>query len=81
MPRFFFHVINGEFMPDTTGIECADAAAVKDQAVRITGEMINDQGLQLWKTGHFDMYVCDEKQKTHLKLSFSAEELNSLDKN
>jgi hypothetical protein len=59
MPRFFFHVINGEFYPDQTGLECATPDEVKDNAVRIAGDMLKDQGLNLWKTGHYDMFVCD----------------------
>jgi hypothetical protein len=38
--------------------------------------MIADQGDGIWKTARLDMFVCDEKQKTHLKLSFIAEDLS-----
>ena len=80
MARFFFHVIDGEFVQDPTGIECATPADVKRQAVRIAGEMIKDQGLELWKTRRYDLFVCDERNRTHLKLSFSAEDLNAVPK-
>lgn len=76
MTRFFFHVINGEFIPDADGLECATPEEVKDQAVRIAGEMLKDLGLQLWRTGHYDMFVCDDKNRTHLRLSFKAEDLS-----
>jgi hypothetical protein len=75
MARYFFHVINGSFLPDTVGTECATEDAVKAAAVEAAGEMLRDQGLGLWKTGRWDMFVTDEKNKTHLKLSFTAEEL------
>ena len=75
MSKFFFHVINGEFIPDTHGIECANPDEVKDNAVRIAGEMLHDQELDLWRTGHFDMFVSDEQNKTHLRLSFVAQDL------
>ena len=75
MPRFFFHVINGDFIPDAVGVECADGDAAKRQAVTIAGEMLRDQGLKLWRTGRFDMFVVDEQNKTQLKLSFEAEDL------
>jgi hypothetical protein len=75
MTKFFFHVVNGEFIPDTHGLECANLGEAKDNAVRIAGEMLRDQGLQLWRTGHFDMFVCDEKNRTNLRLSFVAEDL------
>lgn len=75
MPRFFFHVVNGDFIPDQHGVECKDGDQVKAEAVRIAGEMLKDQGLQLWRTGRFNMFVTDERNKTQLKLSFQAEDL------
>lgn len=75
MPRFFFHVVNGDFIPDTEGIECKDGAEVKRNAVRIAGDMLADQGLNAWRTGRYDMFVVDERNKTQLKLSFEAEDL------
>lgn len=75
MARFFFHIVNGVFFPDHEGMECSTPEQVKDQAVRISGEMLQDQGLRLWETGRFDMFVCDAQNKTHFKLSFVAEDL------
>ncbi len=72
MPRYFFHVVNSEFMPDPIGTECATPEDVKAMAVKAAGEMLNDQGLQLWTTGRWFMFVCDEHNKTLLKLSFEA---------
>ncbi len=37
--------------------------------------MLKDQGLKLWKTGRFYMFVADEQNKTRLKLAFDAEDL------
>jgi hypothetical protein len=74
MARFFFHVFNSEFIPDPVGMECPTPDDVKDEAVRIAGAMLKDQGLELWGTGHFDMFVCDDRNRTHLKLSFTAAE-------
>jgi hypothetical protein len=68
-------VIDCEFIQDTIGIECDTAADVKYQAVRVAGDMIKDQGLELWRTNRYDLFVCDEQNRTHLKLSFSAEDL------
>lgn len=73
MPRYFFHVVNGKFMPDSNGLECASPEEVKATAVRAAGEMLHDQGIDLWRTGRWDMYVCDDRNRTCLKLSFSAE--------
>ena len=76
MARYFFHVVDGDFVPDSVGLDCKDATEVKVEAVKIAGAMIADQGAGVWTTGHLDMFVCDDKQKTHLKLSFVAEELS-----
>lgn len=43
MSRFFFHVVNGEFMPDTEGMECADGDRVKSAAVKLAGDVLRDQ--------------------------------------
>ena len=75
MPRYYFHVVNGEFIPDSEGVECVDEDAVKAEAVRITGAMIEDQGIELWNTKHFDMFVCDDKNLTRFKLSVAVEQL------
>ena len=75
MSRYYFHVVNGEFIPDTDGLECANEDEVKAEAVRITGAMIEDQGIELWNTRRFDMFVCDDKNQTRFKLSFAIEEL------
>ncbi|NGP18460.1 DUF6894 family protein [Devosia aurantiaca] len=75
MPRYFFHVVNGEFLPDAEGMEIDALDRVKAEAIRVAGEMIRDQGFKLWQTGRYDMYVVDEQNRTQLKLSFEAEDL------
>jgi hypothetical protein len=75
MPRYFFHVVNGEFLPDTVGHECSSDDDVKAEAARAAGAMIREQGLTLWKTGSWIMFVCDEQNRTLLKLQFDAADL------
>jgi uncharacterized protein DUF6894 len=75
MPRYFFHVVNGEFLPDALGVECATPDEVKAEAVIAAGEALKDQGLSVWKTGRWYMFVTDEENKTRLKLAFDAEDL------
>lgn len=75
MPRYFFHVVNGEFVPDRDGHECASDDQVKALAAEAAGTMIRDQGLSLWKTGSWFMFVCDEQNRTLLKLQFEAVDL------
>ena len=75
MARYFFNVSNCEFVPDASGTGCASAIEVKDQAVKAAGQSLRDQGLDIWKTGSWYMFVCDEKNRTILKLEFTSEDL------
>lgn len=75
MARYFFHVVNGKFMPDNTGTDCENAEEVRGRAVEAAGAMIQEQGFDLWKTGSWYMFVCDEANNTLLKLVFQAEAL------
>ena len=75
MARYFFHVVDGQFIPDTQGVECATTDEVKSEAVRSAGELLEEQGLGLWETGRWDMFICDEQNNTLLKLSFEARDL------
>lgn len=52
----------------------------KAQAIVSAGQMLNDQGVTTWETGHWDMFVCDEQNKTLLKLSFRAEDVSGTGK-
>ena len=76
MPRYFFHVINGSFIPDDTGHECKDLDEAKAVAVRTAGSMLQDQAAAVWKTRHWDMFVTDDQNRTRLKLSFKAQDLS-----
>jgi len=75
MPRYFFHVVNSRFIPDTEGTECATADEIKAQAIKSAGAMLKDMGLQVWTTNRWYMFVTDETSRTLLKLGFDAEDL------
>ena len=70
MARYFFHVVNGAFNPAEEGVEWANADGVKAQAAKATGEMLTDQGINIWTTKRFHIFVTDEQ-----KLAFDAEDL------
>jgi hypothetical protein len=75
MPRYFFHVIDGQFLVDTEGTECTDMAEVRSQAIQAAGQMLSDKGELLVNGQEWQMHVTDETRKTVFKLRFSAEEL------
>lgn len=75
MPKYFFHVVNSRFIPDTEGTECATAEEVRTQAVKAAGDMLRDMGLEIWTTNRWYMFVTDETNRTLLELAFDAEDL------
>jgi hypothetical protein len=73
MPRFFFHVADGQDFPDHEGTELADVAAARDQAIMTAGAMLKDRGAAFWGEGEWRMVVVDENGATVCALRFSAE--------
>ena len=39
MQRYFFHVHNGHYMRDTTGVELTDTAVAQTEAAKLIGEL------------------------------------------
>jgi hypothetical protein len=76
MPRYFFHVIDGTFIVDRDGAQLADLQAARVMAIQTAGEIIQDAGREFWDGSEWQMHVTDEDQKTVLKLSFSAKEMD-----
>ena len=71
MPRFYFHV---DGPPDDLGVDLADLAAAKCEAVRYAGRLLCDQATEFWDTGDFMMTVTDETGLTLFTLRFNATE-------
>jgi hypothetical protein len=63
MPRFYFHVENGETLLDETGIELRDIAAAQDEALQASADVLKD-GLcavvALWNGTPWRMWVTDK---------------------
>ena len=73
MPRYFFHVDNGEFIPDKTGTDLADLNAARVAAVRAAGEMINESGPSFWEhQTPWNMHVTDVDRMLLFTLQFGA---------
>ena len=73
MPRYFFHVDNGEFVPDETGIDLPDLHAARREAVRAAGEMIDDARQSFWEhLTPWNMHVTDAKDRLLFTLQFGA---------
>lgn len=74
MPRYFFHVHDGQDFPDLDGTELDGPEQARKQAVTAAGEARKDSGLKFWNHGEWRMHVVDESGATVCALSFSAEQ-------
>ena len=73
MPRYFFPVDNGEFIPDETGTELPDLYAARREAVRSAGEMIDDVQDSFWQhMTSWNMHVTDAERRLLFTLQFGA---------
>jgi hypothetical protein len=77
MSRYFFHLIDGQFLVDEVGTELPDMSAVRAMAVQASGEMLRDLGRGAWTGSEWQMHVTDEAKHTVLRLRFSAEDLTA----
>ena len=78
MPRYYFHIEDDRTELDRVGVELADLAAARDEAVRAAGEILRDGTAEsLWSSKPWRMWVTqsrDPKGKTLFTLRFSATE-------
>lgn len=72
MPRYFFNVEDGTNIPDETGIELPDLAAVRREAVRFSGALLVETKVDFWNGGRWIMRVQDEAGRDVLSLQFIA---------
>ena len=73
MPRYFFHVHDGQDSIDQAGLELPDPQTARAEAIRAAGEMLRDLDGAL-STGEWRMDVTDESGQPVLTLRFYAEE-------
>lgn len=70
MPRYFFHVCDGEDYPDLHGTELPDVNAARKEAVRFGGALLSDHGEKFWNSGEWTMRVTNEDDLTLFQLTF-----------
>jgi hypothetical protein len=63
MPRYFFNTIDGGRDEDHVGIELADTASARREAVRFAGAVMADQPDILWDGTRFRVDVLDEDRR------------------
>lgn len=72
MPRYFFHVCDGEDFVDLQGTELPDLTAARREALRFAGSLLAEQHDRFWATGEWRMRVTDERDLTQFELTFFA---------
>lgn len=71
MPRYFFHIDDGKFIPDHTGVDLPDLAAARKEALSASGAMINDLDSSFWEQrSPWNMQVTDERGRLLFTLTF-----------
>lgn len=72
MPRFFFHVRDGEVFEDLQGTELPTMVAAKNEAVRFAGQLLQDKPETFWQGHEWTVNVTDDANLTLFRLTFFA---------
>lgn len=78
MPRYFFHVCDGEKYQDRQGTELSDLSAARTEATRFLGGLLTNHADEFWNTGEWEMRVTDDKDLTLFQLTFYATDAPAL---
>jgi hypothetical protein len=74
MPRYFFDFKDGRDYKDDTGYELPDIKAVREHALKTSGEMLRDGGrADVWAGEEWSLQVKDQDGQRVLTIRFSAE--------
>ena len=72
MPRFFFHVCDGEEYIDLQGTKLPNLESARMEAVRFAGELLAEKPKKFWSSGEWTLRVADEDDLTLFTLRFEA---------
>ena len=72
MPRYFFHVHDGTERLDQDGVELANPAEARKQAVVACGEALTDLDGAFWDNGEWRRRVVDATNATVCVLTLSG---------
>ena len=71
MPRFYFHL---DGRPDQEGVELADVATAKCEAIKFAGRQVCDEAHTFWNNADWTMTVTDESGLTLFQLQIVGTE-------
>lgn len=72
MPRYFFHVADGDDFPDLQGTVLENDAAARMEAVRFSGHLLSDNPERFWSGQEWKMRVTDDSDLTLFELMFAV---------
>ncbi|CAN5440093.1 hypothetical protein BH10PSE12_BH10PSE12_38460 [soil metagenome] len=72
MPRYHFHVKDGQDYQDLQGTLLPDLAAARREALRFTGALLGEEVNQFWEGTTWAMIVTDDKGNVLFNLAFQA---------
>ena len=70
MPRYFFHVYNGDDIPDLEGVELPGPEEARNTAVTACGEALKDLDGEFWQFREWRMLVQDWQGRVICELKF-----------
>jgi hypothetical protein len=59
MPRYFFHIHNGQEIPDECGTVFPGVKEAREEAVKTAGELLRGDGRDFWEGPDWTMRVTD----------------------
>ena len=72
MPRYFFHVDNGESHTDAEGTELSGLESAREHAVSYFADILRDAARSFWDSGDLVMRVTNETGLVFFTLHFGA---------
>lgn len=72
MPRYFFHIQDGQDLADSEGAVYANPRAARSAAVIASGEMLKDFSGRSWSRAEWRMHVVDQQGATVCDLCFTG---------
>lgn len=82
MPRYFFHVADGQDLPDLQGTMLPGLAAARAEALKYTGTLLREIGEGFWTGEQWTMTVTDEEglvMFTLMLMAINASSTNASD--
>jgi len=74
MPRYFFHIDDGQMLADADGTDLPDLQSARGEAVSVAGAILKDMNGAFWdQTSAWRMHVTDEAGGLLFTLRFSAD--------